>query len=154
MWISSFPNTIYWRHYSFPFWYSSHSGKFLFAMCMGLFFGSPFFWSMCFLMPVAYCFNYCSIETHRNQEMWRLQFYSVSQDHLAILCGSICTIWLWFCWQQNMISKSISYFLAGVPSIFYFDVVVIQLFICVQLCNAMDCSTPGFPVLHHLTELV
>ena len=24
---------------------------------------------------------------------------------------------------------------------------------CVQLCNSMDCSTPGFPVLHHLLEL-
>ena len=24
---------------------------------------------------------------------------------------------------------------------------------CVQLCNPMDCSTPGFPVHHHLPEL-
>ena len=25
---------------------------------------------------------------------------------------------------------------------------------CPTLCNPMDCSTPGFPVLHHLPELV
>ena len=24
---------------------------------------------------------------------------------------------------------------------------------CLPLCNPMDCSTPGFPVLHHLLEL-
>ena len=24
---------------------------------------------------------------------------------------------------------------------------------CLTLCNSMDCSTPGFPVLHHLLEL-
>ena len=24
---------------------------------------------------------------------------------------------------------------------------------CVRLCDPMDCSTPGFPVLHHLPEL-
>ena len=23
---------------------------------------------------------------------------------------------------------------------------------CVQLCDPMDCSTPGFPVLHYLLE--
>ena len=25
---------------------------------------------------------------------------------------------------------------------------------CLNLCNPMDCSTPGFPVLHHLPKLV
>ena len=25
--------------------------------------------------------------------------------------------------------------------------------LCLTLCNPMDCSTPGFPVLHHLPEL-
>ena len=25
---------------------------------------------------------------------------------------------------------------------------------CLTLCNPMDCSTPGFPVLHHFPELV
>ena len=24
--------------------------------------------------------------------------------------------------------------------------------LCLTLCNAMDCSTPGLPVLHHLPE--
>ena len=31
--------------------------------------------------------------------------------------------------------------------------VVVQSFSPVWLCNPMDCSTPGFPVLHHLPEL-
>ena len=33
----------------------------------------------------------------------------------------------------------------------YHFVVVAQL--CSTLCDPMDCSTPGFPVLHHLPEL-
>ena len=32
-------------------------------------------------------------------------------------------------------------------------VAVVQLLSCVQLCDPMDCSKPGFPVLHHLMEL-
>ena len=31
--------------------------------------------------------------------------------------------------------------------------VVVQLLSCVQLCDPMNCSTPGFPVHHHLPEL-
>ena len=31
--------------------------------------------------------------------------------------------------------------------------IVTQLLSRVQLCDPMDCSTPGFPVLHHLPEL-
>ena len=30
---------------------------------------------------------------------------------------------------------------------------VVQLLSCVRLCDPMDCSTPGIPVLHHLPEL-
>ena len=29
---------------------------------------------------------------------------------------------------------------------------VVQLLPCLTLCDPMDCSTPGFPVLHHLLE--
>ena len=32
-------------------------------------------------------------------------------------------------------------------------VVVVQSLSRVQLCDLMDCSTPGLPVLHHLLEL-
>ena len=32
-------------------------------------------------------------------------------------------------------------------------VIVIQLLSCIRLCNSMYCSTPDFPVLHHLPEL-
>ena len=32
------------------------------------------------------------------------------------------------------------------------SVVAIQSLSRVRLCNPMDCSTPGFPVLHHLLE--
>ena len=31
-------------------------------------------------------------------------------------------------------------------------IVVVQLLSCVWLCNPIDCSTPGFPVLHYLLE--
>ena len=33
------------------------------------------------------------------------------------------------------------------------QIIVAQSLSCVRLCNPMDCSTPGFPVLHHLLEL-
>ena len=32
-------------------------------------------------------------------------------------------------------------------------VVVVQSLSCTRVCDPMDCSTPGFPVLHHLPEL-
>ena len=32
-------------------------------------------------------------------------------------------------------------------------VVFLQLLSCPNLCDAMDCSMPGFPVLHHLLQL-
>ena len=32
------------------------------------------------------------------------------------------------------------------------SLVVVQLLSLVQLCNPMDCSMPGFPVLHYLAE--
>ena len=33
------------------------------------------------------------------------------------------------------------------------EITAVQSLSCVQLCDPMDCSTPGFPVLHHLREL-
>ena len=35
---------------------------------------------------------------------------------------------------------------------FFFFFVVVQLLSCVQLCNPMNCSMPGFSVLHYLLE--
>ena len=32
--------------------------------------------------------------------------------------------------------------------------VVVQSLSCIQLCDPIDCSTPGFPVLHYLQEFV
>ena len=34
-----------------------------------------------------------------------------------------------------------------------YDAVVVQLLSHVRLCDTMDCSTPGFAVLHHLLEI-
>ena len=33
------------------------------------------------------------------------------------------------------------------------QIIVAQSLSCVRLCNPIDCSMPGFPVLHHLLEL-
>ena len=38
-------------------------------------------------------------------------------------------------------------------SFFISTIIVVQSPSRVQLCNPMDCSTPGFPLLHHLLEL-
>ena len=34
-----------------------------------------------------------------------------------------------------------------------YSFVAVQLLSRIQLCDPMDCSTPGFPVLHQLPEL-
>ena len=39
-------------------------------------------------------------------------------------------------------------------NIIILSVLVVQSLSCVWLCDPMDCSMPGFPVLHHLLELV
>ena len=38
--------------------------------------------------------------------------------------------------------------------LFYYYIIfaVVQSLSCLTLCSPMDCSTPGFPVLHHLPE--
>ena len=41
----------------------------------------------------------------------------------------------------------------GKPAIAWLRFSSVQLLSCVQLCNLMDCSTPGFPVHHQLLEL-
>ena len=33
-----------------------------------------------------------------------------------------------------------------------FAVVIVNCSVCPTLCDPVDCSTPGFPVLHHLPE--
>ena len=38
------------------------------------------------------------------------------------------------------------------PSSFFLLAVVVQSLSCVRFCDPMDCSTPGFSVLHHLPE--
>ena len=48
------------------------------------------------------------------------------------------------CWGTEIKAK---YSRALSPQLF---VVVVQSLSCVQFCDPMDCSKPGFPVLHHL----
>ena len=49
--------------------------------------------------------------------------------------------------EENQMSKSFHEEQQQEPSF-----VVVQLLSCVRFCNTMDCSTPGFPVHHHLPE--
>jgi len=67
------------------------------------------------------------------RELWRCFaiFFSVSDCH-SLLCQASCTE------TQRWQSGS---FLA-----------VVQLLSCVWFCYLMNCSVPGFPVLHHLPE--
>ena len=39
------------------------------------------------------------------------------------------------------------------PFISLVSAFVVQALHCVRLCDPMDCSTPGFPVLHYLLNL-
>ena len=72
-------------------------------------------------------------------------------------------------WQHNLIFSFLIYSVLVKSSIFYFfkklgltlDLCFVFFFHCCcsvtyscqTLCNLMDCSTPGFPVFHHLPEL-
>ena len=40
----------------------------------------------------------------------------------------------------------------SINHLFFFFFVVVQLLSCVRLCNPMNCSMPGFSVLHYLLE--
>ena len=51
--------------------------------------------------------------------------------HLCLLCCPACSI---------------------IGAVFLNSISSVQLLSCVQLCDPMDRSTPGFPVLHHLPE--
>ena len=73
-------------------------------------------------------------------------------------------VYLWAIWMSSLEKClfSSSYVLT---ELFFVVVVVIELYefficcclvakSCLSLCNLMDCSTPGFPVLHYLPEFV
>jgi len=49
-----------------------------------------------------------------------------------------------------VLKGSVVYKASALPSLAF---VVVQLVSHVRLCDPMDCSTPGFPVFHHLPEL-
>ena len=50
------------------------------------------------------------------------------------------------CLQKQKISRLVGHWIHRF--------VVVKSLSCVQLCNHIDCSTPGFPVLHYLLEFV
>ena len=52
-----------------------------------------------------------------------------------------------------MIENIKTYFNKEMSSFIEFFKIVIVVQMCLTLCNPMDCSMPGFPVLHHLPEL-
>ena len=37
-------------------------------------------------------------------------------------------------------------------TVLFFIIIIVQSLSHVQLCNSMNCSMPGFPVLHYLLE--
>ena len=55
MWVSSFPNTVYWREYPFSivFWHPCRLYRFISRLCYLL-----HWFAFSDFMPVPYCFNY------------------------------------------------------------------------------------------------
>ena len=53
---------------------------------------------------------------------------------------------------KNEHSCLISYLKGQAFILSFIEYDVVQSFSCVQFCDPMDCSTSGFPVLHHLPE--
>jgi len=71
--------------------------------------------------------------------------------YLAMLCFSCSTQDLFFFWWHRGYLLLAAWKLLVVAGGIQFPIVV-QSLSCVRLCHTMDCTTPGFPVLHHLLE--
>ena len=77
--------------------------------------------------------------------------------------SSFHTVFWWICFLSSVLFGSNSTFLAlmqmqkiyifKASSFFFFCYFCSVIQSCPTLCNLMDCSKPGFPVLHHLPEL-
>ena len=80
---------------------------------------------------------------------------SVNKVHLyecarACVCVCVCVLWIW---KKDSFANKNPLMLTKFPRTQWniqFSSVAQS---CLTLCDPMDCSTPGFPVLHQLLEL-
>ena len=77
--------------------------------------------------------------------LWR----SICLGLLPLLWLGCFLFWHWAAWAAYIFRRLLSVVLYTVE---YFCSSAAQL--CLTLCNPMDCSTPGIPVLQHLMEFV
>ena len=71
-----------------------------------------------------------------------------SQSNLFILSSVEC-LWSTLCYAKEKKSRFLT---SGTLSPLRRKTVVVHSLSCLALCNPMDCSTPGFPVVHYLLE--
>ena len=75
-----------------------------------------------------------------NVDLWT--YYSAS---------GIKNVWS-ILFAPNLHLLHLLYHLEASPRRYFSSFAVVQLLTCVWLCDSLDCSTPGFPVLHCLPE--
>ena len=81
--------------------------------------------------------------------------YKCTQVHVYVYCTHICIKWIMFVETIISIINNNSYLWYSYSMLFTIRgfVVVVQLLkLCSTLWASVDCSTPGFPVLHDLPE--
>ena len=91
---------------------------------------------------------------------WPLDYYVVS---LFVSCNSVyfkiylvwfkyCYFFLWFPFLWNTFLHPLTFSLCGSLDLKWICCCCSVAQSCPTLCDPMDCSTPGFPVLNHLLE--
>ena len=112
-----------------------------------------------------------SLESKRRQSSWRwillIPFPARGQDNISVID---MTLWIMErgsrrlehlfhvknCWGQSPVSSSLSFYCrqeAWVPGDWGCGRCSVAK-LCTTLCDPMNCSTPGFPVLQYLPEFV
>ena len=97
------------------------------------------------------------IRVHAGLAFFQYRDHLVSDGLMMGFCDSLCywTLTVSLEWRMCLWVVNI-FLLVGIFNspwyLWAYHYVVVQLLSHVRLCNPMECSTPGFPVLHHLTE--
>ena len=97
------------------------------------------------------------IRVHAGLAFFQYRDHLVSDGLMMGFCDSWCywTLTVSLEWRMCLWVVNI-FLLVGIFNspwyLWAYHYVVVQLLSHVRLCNPMECSTPGFPVLHHLTE--
>ena len=97
------------------------------------------------------------IRAHSGLAFFQYRDHLVSDSLMMGFCDSWCYWTLTFSLEWRMLLRVVNIFLlVGIFNsqwyLWAYHYVIVQSLSHVRLCDPMECSTPGLPVLHHLAE--